>query len=116
MKKRTGIAALLMSCLLTLSAGCSGVAVRPVTQLDQLSASWKASIAGKDLSPRSLQTLRRYDLENVYRHDPVRAFNLLQDATVKDPQPDRVFALAPRGLGPHGPVRDVATADVVEDF
>jgi pimeloyl-ACP methyl ester carboxylesterase len=94
MSRKCGSTILFLGGWLVFLAGCSGVAVRPVTQFDQLSAAWKASVAGKDLSPRTLQTLRRYDLEAAYRRDPLRVFVELQNATVRDPQPDRVFALA----------------------
>jgi pimeloyl-ACP methyl ester carboxylesterase len=79
---------------LVIVTGCSGVAVRRVTKLDQLGAAWKASIADKDVSPRTLQTLRRYGLEGVYRADSLRAFINLQTIANNNPQPDIVFALA----------------------
>jgi pimeloyl-ACP methyl ester carboxylesterase len=97
---------------LALTSGCSGVAVRPVTKFDQLGAAWKASIAGKELSPRTLQTLRRFDLETVYHRRSEQAFIQLQSLAGRDPQPDTVFALAEMAylLGRRAEGQDCATA------
>jgi pimeloyl-ACP methyl ester carboxylesterase len=74
--------------------GCSPITVRRVQAPDLLTA-WRASVlSAKDLSPRTLQTLRLLDLEQVYRRCPEEAVARLHAAAVHDPQPDFLFALA----------------------
>src|SRR5262249_10340861 len=76
-------------------AGCSyGIGVRRASA-PPLLAAWKASLFEADeLSPRTLQTLRRLDLANVYRRHPQDAYRRLPHLAVPDPQPDYLFALA----------------------
>jgi pimeloyl-ACP methyl ester carboxylesterase len=77
-----------------LIAGCNGVTVHRADPTGVLDA-WRASLIGTDdLSPRTLQTLHQLDLDRVYRHSPADAFARLEALTVRDPQPDQVFALA----------------------
>ncbi len=45
-------------------------------------------------SPRTVQTLRIYDLDHVYDRDPDDAIRKLHATAVADPQPDTLFALA----------------------
>jgi pimeloyl-ACP methyl ester carboxylesterase len=75
--------------------GCSyGITVRRAAGPGLLDA-WRASaIESDELSPRTLQTLRRWDLDRHYQHDPADAFAQLQTLAVQDPQPDLLFALA----------------------
>ena len=81
--------------LALLAAGCSGIAVRKTAKAPDLFDAWKASVlAGDDLSPRSLQTLRRLDLEDAYRRKPADAAAQLHSLALQDPQPDLIFALA----------------------
>jgi pimeloyl-ACP methyl ester carboxylesterase len=74
--------------------GCSGVTVHRAGApglLDDLRASL---VEAKDLSPRTLQTLRQADLDGPYHRCPADAYVQLQALAVQDPQPDRLFALA----------------------
>lgn len=93
-RTRNGFVVLLCALLLT-TAGCSyGITVRHAQGPDLLAA-WKASITGDDeLSPRTMQTLRRWDLDDDYRKHPAETFAQLQAAAAKDPAPDLLFALA----------------------
>lgn len=74
-------------------AGCRGVAVIPAEAPGLLDA-FQASVPESDVSPRTLQTLRRWDLETVYREQPVVAYARLQAAAATAPEPDVLFALA----------------------
>lgn len=75
--------------------GCSyGITVRPAGGPDLLNG-LKASLAEADeLSPRTRQTLRRWDLDQHYDRAPTDAYAQLQAAAVKHPQPEVLFALA----------------------
>src|SRR5262249_26753547 len=86
---------LLTGWLLLAALGCSyGITVRKAGGPD-LYAAWRASISETDeLSPRTLQTLRRWDLETEYRKHPVEALGHLHERAVKHPDPDLLFALA----------------------
>ena len=85
---------LLSAALAAAILGCTkGVTVIPADAPGL--GSFQASVAGaNDLSPRTLQTLRRWDLEGEYRHDAGAAYGKLQAACVRDPQPDTLFALS----------------------
>src|SRR5262245_40587982 len=84
---------LLGLCLLVL-AGCGGIGVRRADGPD-LFQSWRASAVGpEEPSPRTLQTLRRWDLEGLYRENPTTAHARLQDTVEREPQPELFFALA----------------------
>jgi pimeloyl-ACP methyl ester carboxylesterase len=75
--------------------GCSsGITVRSAAGPDLLTA-WRASIAEADeLSPRTRQTLRRWDLDGRFQERPAEAYACLQALATQDPQPDLLFALA----------------------
>jgi pimeloyl-ACP methyl ester carboxylesterase len=82
------------ACALATFTSCSTVSVRRVRAPELLDA-WRASVlSAKDISPRTLQTLRQMDLETVYRRDSGEAVARLHDAALNDPQPDFLFALA----------------------
>ena len=74
--------------------GCASISVRHARGPDLLE-SWKASVVGTgDLSARSRQTLRRFDLEQLYDRRPDEAVTCLHTAAVKEANPDILFALA----------------------
>jgi pimeloyl-ACP methyl ester carboxylesterase len=77
------------------AAGCSyGISVRRAAGPDLLDA-WRASVIEADeLSPRTRQTLRRWDLEPVYQRRPAEALARLQALVTNDPEPEVLFALA----------------------
>jgi pimeloyl-ACP methyl ester carboxylesterase len=76
------------------AAGCSSITVRPAHAPDLLEA-WRVStVEADELSPRALQTLRRWDLDQLHRRRPADAFARLQNIAVQEPQPDVLFALA----------------------
>jgi hypothetical protein len=80
--------------LLLAGAGCGGIGVRASKPVELLDA-WRDSIGlGGGLSPRTQQTLRRLDLEHVYRHDRALACARLHAEALAEPQPDLLFALA----------------------
>jgi pimeloyl-ACP methyl ester carboxylesterase len=58
-------------------------------------AGWRASLAELDHpSERTLETLRRLDLDPTYKRNPEDAIDLLERAARREPAPDLVFALA----------------------
>lgn len=85
----------LVSLLTLVALGCSyGITVRKAIGPDLLTA-WQASIgAADDLSPRTRQTLRRWDLDARYQHRPAEAYTCLRTLAIQDPEPDLLFALA----------------------
>src|SRR5262249_17479069 len=89
-RPRTGplVAALVLS-----SAGCGRVAVRKTNAPDRFDAC-RVSPVADDRSPRTLQTLRRWDLDAIYHQNPQEAFGRVQALTEKAPQPELLFALA----------------------
>lgn len=80
---------------LTLLSCRQGIGVRRVNQ-NSLLAAWQASMLhdGAGLSPRTLQTLRRLDLERLYVRHPDEAFTHLHQLAVSRAEPDVLFALA----------------------
>ena len=79
---------------LVLSAGCGGVSVRP-TDHALLTDSWRASaVTSSALSPRCLQTLRRYDLDQLYPASLAEISASLHAEALRDPRPELLFALA----------------------
>lgn len=87
--------ALLVSLLALAPFGCSyGISVRRTSGPDLLD-SFRASVGAADsISPRTLQTLRRWDIESEYQRHPLQAYTRLQLAAARDPEPDLLFALA----------------------
>src|SRR5262249_55750268 len=86
----------LVLCVAALVApGCSyGITVRQASAPGPFDA-WRASaVESDDLSPRTQQPLRRYDLAGVHQRHPTDAQARLHQLAVADPQPDLVFALA----------------------
>ena len=85
---------LLLTATVLAGQGCADIAVKHVNAPDLLAA-WKESSVLEDrLSPRSQQTLRRWDLEKVYQRDPDAAALRLHAQVLKEPQADILFALA----------------------
>jgi pimeloyl-ACP methyl ester carboxylesterase len=77
-----------------LLAGCAGIRVER-SHRSGLFASWRASATRHgELSPRTAQTLREWDLEQVYAKSPDEAIARLHTAALRDAQPDLIFALA----------------------
>lgn len=86
--------AVILAAALLVGPGCASIVVQPIEPPDLLRA-WQTSIAAADvLSPRTQQTLRRWDLELVYQTNPTEAAGALHRVAVADPQPDLLFALA----------------------
>jgi pimeloyl-ACP methyl ester carboxylesterase len=82
--------------ILTMAAmGCSyGISVRRADGPHLLDA-WRASVGqANELSPRTRQTLHRWDLDTVYDHDPAAAFARLQTLVLQEEQAELLFALA----------------------
>jgi pimeloyl-ACP methyl ester carboxylesterase len=77
-----------------LCAGCTTISVRRIGSPD-LTESWRASaITCGELSARSLQTLRRYDLAPLYPKRLDEAATRLHAEVLHDPQPELLFTLA----------------------
>src|SRR3954470_5663830 len=92
MNSRT--ARLTVALAVLLAPACGGIGVR-AARGPALFADWRASaLASNRLSPRTVQTLRIYDLDHVYDRDPDSAARQLHAQAVRDPQPDTLFALA----------------------
>ncbi len=87
----------LVFALLALAApACASIGVREAKR-PALFADWRASaLSSSSLAPRTVQTLRLYDLDHVYDRDPDEAARRLHELAVADPQPqpDILFALA----------------------
>jgi pimeloyl-ACP methyl ester carboxylesterase len=80
--------------LLALGPGCSSIGVRP-TDGATLDEAWRASAITRDeLSPRTRQTLRRWDLDGLYARSPADAAEKLHHFATVNPSPDLLFALA----------------------
>jgi pimeloyl-ACP methyl ester carboxylesterase len=90
--------AIVLSLVLLLSSlvcgpGCYSVTVERLRHPDT-SPSWQQSMAAAgDVSPRTMQNLRQWDLDELYRHDRFDAFGRLQKLASTDPWPDRLYAL-----------------------
>ncbi len=77
-----------------LAASCSTIRVERSHPPD-LFEGWRVSaFSAGELSPRTLQTLRLWDLDGAYRRSPTVAAARLHAAALQDPQPDLLFALA----------------------
>lgn len=86
---------LLTGLLLLAAVGCSyGISVRRANG-PHLFDAWRANvIAAGELSQRTLQTLRRWDLDRLYYKQPTEAYGQLQTAAAREPDPEVLFALA----------------------
>src|SRR5262245_53118533 len=93
--KAAGIkpAARLVAVLALAAAGCGGITVRR-SSTPALFEAWRASAVSDALSARTMQTLRRWDLDQLYRTSPADALARLQAVAEEDPQPELAFALA----------------------
>src|SRR5216684_5546758 len=85
---------LLLTALLLFLTGCAEVTVHHAGNSDLLSDRRTNLMEADGLSARTAQTLRQLDLDHLYQDRPVEALSRLRSMTVKDPQPERVFALA----------------------
>jgi pimeloyl-ACP methyl ester carboxylesterase len=80
--------------LLAALPGCASIRVDH-THRPALLAAWRASAVLRDeVSPRTLQTLRQYDLAELYAHSPDETAAKLHALVLRDPQPELLFALA----------------------
>src|SRR5262245_15563433 len=90
---RTARLALVAAVTLALPA-CAGIGVRRAKDRE-LFADFRASTVSADKpSPRTVQTLRIYDLDRAYADKPDDALQRLHGEVSRDPQPDTLFALA----------------------
>src|SRR5262245_18292582 len=93
------IAGSLLVFLAALLAGCAEITVRKSNALD-LVRDWEANLRKPEqLSPRTVQALRRLDLEQTYRKAPEEAFTRLEAIAGSTGEPDVVFALAEMAYG-----------------
>ncbi|HTU21682.1 MAG TPA: hypothetical protein VMG10_26835 [Gemmataceae bacterium] len=74
--------------------GCASIRVDRTHRPPLLDA-WRASAVLRDeLSPRTLQTLRQWDLAQLYHDKPDEAIRKLHTEVLRDPRPELLFALA----------------------
>ncbi len=65
------------------------------SKADRTHSAWQMSLAGIDRpSERTVETLKRYDLEGRYRKDPDGALALLKKGARRTPEAELVYALA----------------------
>jgi pimeloyl-ACP methyl ester carboxylesterase len=83
------LAAGLLAC-----AGCAEVYVRRM-YTSPLTESWRSSVIDCfELSPRSRQTLRQYDLDHLYPSELPQLCASLHAEALRDPRPELLFALS----------------------
>jgi pimeloyl-ACP methyl ester carboxylesterase len=81
-------------CAVASAAGCASIRINSV-DAPKVFAAWRASaLSHADLSPRSKQTLRRFDLEKLYPRAPGKVVDRLHTVALRHPEPDILFALA----------------------
>src|SRR4051812_37639684 len=77
-----------------LVSGCAGIRVRRA-EGPTITGSWRDSaLSCNELSPRTLQTLRRYDLEHLYPAKLADIVRTLHEQVLTDNRPELLFALA----------------------
>ncbi|MFO0877402.1 MAG: hypothetical protein U0840_08505 [Gemmataceae bacterium] len=77
-----------------LATGCSSIRVQRAGG-PTVAGSWTASsVVGEEISPRTRQTIRRYDLESLYPDRLAELSGKLHGELMKEPQPGLLFALA----------------------
>ncbi len=80
--------------LVSALVGWSDITIQ-ASQKDRASSSFQRSLAGIDRpSERTLETLKRYDLEREYRRDVNSALLRLEKFARKQPEAELVYALA----------------------
>jgi pimeloyl-ACP methyl ester carboxylesterase len=86
--------ALTLLLLATLLAGCASVRVRRADG-PTVTGAWRASaVSGTDLSPRTRQTVRQYDLESLYPDRLAELAAKLHGEALRDARPSLLFALS----------------------
>jgi pimeloyl-ACP methyl ester carboxylesterase len=73
---------------------CSSIGVRRAKDRALFADIRASSISADKPSPRTMQTLRRLDLDQLYEVEPDASRQRLHTEAVRDPQPDTLFALA----------------------
>ena len=74
--------------------GWIDITVQP-SRSDRLNASFQRTLSALDRpSERTLETLKRFDVERQYRHDVERALGTLRKIARQTPEPEVVYALA----------------------
>jgi pimeloyl-ACP methyl ester carboxylesterase len=89
-----GFVSRLLFLVSTTLTGCADVMVRPAQPFSVLDAVQASLSVTDSLSPRTLQTLRRLDIEEEYHRDPRQGLARLQQEAEREPQPETLFALA----------------------
>ncbi|MFO0910738.1 MAG: hypothetical protein U0794_20720 [Isosphaeraceae bacterium] len=83
-----------LTILVAASLGWSDITVQP-SRADRSISSFQRSLAGLDRpSERTMDTLKRYDVEKRYRKDVEGTLDLLERTVRANPEPDLVYALA----------------------
>jgi len=79
-------------CLLSVTA-CTNIGVRAAKRPRLFEALQSSAPQSAALSPRSMQTLRLYDLDRMYDRNPDEAAVQLRDQSIREPNVDAIFAL-----------------------
>jgi pimeloyl-ACP methyl ester carboxylesterase len=95
MPRRTWASGAILAGLLAALPSCSTIKVVPATQREALFASFKDNMIGDTTpAPRTMQTLRKYDLEKLYGEDVDETSARLLQQYKSEPAPDILYALA----------------------
>jgi pimeloyl-ACP methyl ester carboxylesterase len=92
--RSTSIRTAVVGVVCLLCVACADIRVRPFHAPDVFDAARSSRFDPNALSQRSLQTLRRLDLDAVYRRSPDEALAKLHAEALHDPDPDVIFAMA----------------------
>src|SRR5687768_7134075 len=85
----------LLLVVLIVAGGCNNIRIHRAKPARDAFASWRVSATtGDQLSHRSRQTLRQWDLEKLHEERPLEAIGKLQKIAEQHNQPDQVFALS----------------------
>jgi len=80
---------------LSMTCGCNTVRIHKAKPARDAFASWRVSATTRgELSSRSRQTLRQWDLERLHDEEPLQAIGKLQKIAEQNNQPEQLFALA----------------------
>lgn len=75
-------------------AACTNIGVREIKRPMIFGQLQRSAPQSAMISPRSMQTLRIYDLDHVYARSPEEAADRLREQAVREPHPDSIFALS----------------------
>jgi pimeloyl-ACP methyl ester carboxylesterase len=86
-------ARIMIAIALLFVTACTNIGVRAAKRPRLFEALQSSAPQSAALSPRSMQTLRLYDLDRVYERNPDEAAVQLRDQSIREPNADAIFAL-----------------------